>query len=116
MLIELRLFEITTFDLGHSTSMNVNIFFFAGNVNEIYEILTEGEETDFDDLPDSMKRIRQIVDNCQKEALDVVNDFDKVLEAMNELQEATLNKKGESEGIKRNLEKDIKTNEMIEED
>lgn len=56
------------------------------------------------------------MENCEKEALEVVNDFDKVLEAMNELQEATLNKKGESEGIKRNLEKDIKTNEMIEED
>ena len=83
----------------------------SGLVEEVKEILLEGEDDDFDSIPINLEAIKKIMSECKDESAAVVEKFESVYGALNELQENSVRRSGEADNTLTDLEKDEKANE-----
>merc|ERR1712223_2056900 len=82
-----------------------------GLVEEVKEILLEGEDDDFDSIPINLEAIKKIMSECKDESAAVVEKFESVHGALNELQENSVRRSGEADDTLTDLEKNEKANE-----
>ena len=96
----------------------------SGLVEEVKEILLEGEDDDFDSIPINLEAIKKIMSECKDQSAAVVEKFESVYRALNELvfvylymyfgiilQENSVRRSGEADNTLTDLEKDEKANE-----
>ena len=76
------------------------------------EILLEGEDDDFDSIPINLEAIKKIMSECKDESAAVVEEFESVYGALNELQENSVRRSGEADDTLTDLEKNEKANEI----
>ena len=84
----------------------------SGLVEEVKEILLEGEDDDFDSIPINLEAIKKIMSECKDESAAVVEKFESVYGALNELQENSVRRSGEADDTLTDLEKNEKANEI----
>ena len=81
-------------------------------MEEVKEILLEGEDDDFDSIPINLEAIKKIMSECKDESAAVVEKFESVYGALNELQENSVRRSGEADDTLTDLEKNEKANEI----
>ena len=80
-------------------------------MDEVKEVLLEGEEDDFNLIPVNLDEIKKIVGECKEKSSAVKVMFEIVYEALNELQENSVRRSGESAETLTELVKDEMVNE-----
>ena len=80
---------------------------FLGYVADIYEILTEGEDEDLEDIPIALEGIQEVLKDCKQYGDEVVVKFDHVNKLLVEVMTKSQSKKQRTEAIKADVDQDI---------
>ena len=86
----------------------------AGYVGDIYEILTEGDESDLVDVPISLKGIKRVVTDCKDSGDEILKKFDFVSKLLTEIMGMSKVKQQRSEEFEREVDRKIASGQIEE--
>ena len=79
--------------------------FLTGYAAELYEILTEGEDDDLEDVPVVLEGIQDVIDKCKEAGDATVEKFNFVNKLMEECMTKSKGKKRRTEAIKAEVDR-----------